>query len=334
MMRGTLIFKSALIICLPIFVALSSSLSIAEKTRVTLGGKRISGPFFPTAGTIANSVNRNRNDHGIHITVKSRRGSLSIINSVMSGEFEFGVVHKSLMYQAYNGLAEWKGRPQKELRSIGNVHAEQVALVASVESGIRNFRDLRAKRVFIGGFRSDLLYTVKDMLTAAGIDPQSDLTAAGAVVEEAPEMMQDDAIDAFFYIMGTTNRALLDLFSGPRPVALVPISGASIDELIAANSFYGKSIVPINYYPHFKNETDVETVSVKMALMTSTGVSDRIVYTIAKEMLENVDNYKNRHHKAKVLTTRELTEGLVAPVHPGAAKFYQQSGIGYSVIKP
>ena len=281
MLRGTSIFKSTLIICLPIFVVLCSPLAVAEKTMVTLGGKGISDPFFPTAGTIANSVNRKHNDHGIRITVKSRRGSVSIINSAISGEFEFGVVHRSVIYQAYNGLAGWNGRPQKGLRSICNVHAEQVALVVSVESGIRNLRDLKGRRVFIGGPRSDLFYTVRDILRAAGIDPQSDLTAAGAAVEEAPELMQDDEIDAFFYIMGITNRALLDLFSGPRQMALVPITDAGIDELTAANPFYEKSVVSINSYPNFKNETDVETVSVKAGLVTSAGVSDRIVYTIA-----------------------------------------------------
>ena len=171
MMRGTSIFKSALIICLPVFVALSSPPAIAEKTEVILGGKSISGPFFPTAGTIANSVNRKRYDHGIRMTVKSRRESVSIIKSVMSGEFEFGVVHRILIYQAYNGLAGWNGRPQKGLRSICNVHSEQVALVASVESGIRNLRDLNGRRVFIGGPGSDLFYSVIDILTAAGIGP-------------------------------------------------------------------------------------------------------------------------------------------------------------------
>ena len=261
MIRGPSIFQSLLIICLPTFVVLSSPLAVAEKANVTLGGKGISGPFFPTAGTIANSVNRKRNDHGVRITVKSRRESVSIINSVMSGEFEFGVVHRSLIYLAYNGLAEWSGRPQKGLRSIFNVHAEQVACVASVESGIRNIRDLNGRRVFIGGPRSDLLYTVIDILTAAGIDPQSDLTVDGAAVEVAPEMMQDDEIDAFFYIMGTTNRAFIDLFSGPQQVTLVPITGAGIDELTAANPFYEKSVISIKSYPYFKNEIKINDIN-------------------------------------------------------------------------
>jgi TRAP transporter TAXI family solute receptor len=334
MIRGTSIIKLTLIIYLPIFVVLSSSISVAEKTRVTLGGKGISGPFFPTAGTIANSVNQKRNDHGIRITVKSRRGSVSIIKSVLSGEFEFGVVHGSRIFQAYNGLAEWKGRPQKGLRSICNVHAEQIVLVASVESGIRNLCDLNGRRVFIGGPRSDLRDTAIDILTAAGIDPQSDLTVTGAAAEVVPGMMQDDAIDAFFYTMGTTNRALLELFAGPRPVALVPILGAGIDKLTAANPFYEKSVVSIKFYPYYKNETDVVTISVKAGLMTSAEVPDRIVYTIAEEVFENVDVYKNRHPTARVLTWHEMTEGLASPVHPGAAKFYQQSGIEYSVGKP
>ncbi|MGB3211078.1 MAG: TAXI family TRAP transporter solute-binding subunit [Desulforhopalus sp.] len=334
MMRIRLLYRSALLFCLPLLCILSSHLAAAEKTAVTLGGKGIFGPMSPTAGTIANAVNGKSNDHGIRITVTSRQESVPVIHSVTAGEFELGVAQNRYLYRAYNGLAEWTGRPQKDLRTICNVHPEQIAVVTSIDSGIRNIGDLRDKRVFIGTPQSDLLSTAKDILTAAGIDPITDLHVTVGPVEEAPKMMQDDAIDAFFYILGTTNRAFIDLFSGSKQIVLVPVTGMGIDKLTTASPFYEKSSIFLLSYPGFQNKNDVETISVTAGLVTSAEVPDRIVYSIARALLENTDEYTHRQPSASVLTQSEMTESMAVPIHPGAETYYKHSGISYSIIEP
>lgn len=333
-MRSKSIYKSALIIYLSGIFVLLTSLAAAEKTKITLGGKGVFGPSFPSASTIANAVNQKDDDQGLQITVKSRRRSGVIIESVMAGEFEFGVVLNSSVYQAYSGLADWNGRPQNGLRSVCNVYPEQVALVASVESGIHDIHDLNNKRVFIGSPGSDLLYTVKDILAAAGIVLQTDVVISNTAIEAVPEMMQDDTIDAFFYILGTMNRTFIDLFSGSHKLVLVSIAGIGLDQLTANNPFYKKSIISTQSYPYFMNANDVETISVGAGLVTSIGVSDTIVYRVANKVFENRNEYIQRHPTARVLSRREMTKGMVVPVHSGADMFYQQSKISYSVVKP
>ena len=317
---------------LSLIVVFFTSSAGAEKTKLSLGGKGISGPIFPTAGTIAGAVNRQNDD--LHITVQARRGSTSVIESVIAGDFAFGVVQNSIAYQAYNGLARWNGRPYKKLRSICNVYPEQVVLVASLKSGIRNIGDLRGRRVFIGGSESDLLYAINDILSAAGINPQKDIIATGVAAELAPQMMQDDALDAFFFTAGVTNRALLDLFSGRFQVVLVPLTGIGIDELLAANPFYEKSVVAASSYPLLDNQIDVVTVSVKAALITSADLSDTLVYAVTKTVFGSLDDFAKQYPAAKVLTRRVMIEGLVAPLHPGADTFYRQEDLDYQVLQP
>lgn len=334
LIKGTSICKPTFIFCILILVVLSAPPSIAERIEVTLSGKGISGPYFPTAGTIATLVNQKRNDHGIRITVKSRRDSVSILKSVMSGEFECGVVRMNRISQAVKGLAEWKGNQQTALRSILNVQAEQIGLVVSAQSGIRMLADLKGKRVFIGGPRSDLRHDAMQILDAVGIDPRSDLTTSGAAVEEAPELMQDNAIDAFFYIVGITNRAFIDLVSGPQTLHLVPISGPDIDKMIATSPFVEKAIISIAPYSYFANTSNVETVGFKAGLITATRVPDKIVYTIAEAVVENFEYFKNRYPASATMTRNEMTRGMIAPVHQGAEQFYKELGFGYSLVLP
>lgn len=334
LIQGTSICRPSFIFCILILVVLSSPPAKAERIEVALGGKGISGPYFPTAGTIANSVNQTRDDHGLRITVTSRRESVTILTAVVSGEFEFGVVQSHWIGSAYKGRTEGNESPQSALRSVFNVQAEQIGLVAKVQSGIRRLEDLKGRRVLIAGPRSDLRYGAMQILTAAGIDPRSDLTTIDAAVEEAPDLMQDDAIDAFFYVVGITNRAFIDLVSDSQKVRLVPISGPGIENYIATHPLVEKAIVPIAAYPYFANTSDVETVGFKAELITTAGVPATTVYTVAREVFENLNNFKTRHPASVTMTRKKMTGGLAVSVHSGAEKFYKESGLGYSVIQP
>lgn len=96
----------------------------SEKTNWIMGAKRIAGPYYPTAGTIADVFNRQHGRHRMCITVRTNRPSAAIFASVLSGEFEFGVVHLSRIHQPYRGWARWYGRPQSVLRNVPGIFHE------------------------------------------------------------------------------------------------------------------------------------------------------------------------------------------------------------------
>jgi hypothetical protein len=128
-MRNIFVFKLVLVVGLVNVAGLSSTPAGPDKTNLTMGGKRNSGPCFQTTGTISKSVNWPHNKHGIRIPDKSRRDPVSILTAVMSGDFKCGALGMSRIGQVVKSLAEWKGRPQRALR---NVHAEQIGLVTKI----------------------------------------------------------------------------------------------------------------------------------------------------------------------------------------------------------
>lgn len=306
----------------------------ANIQNLKIGGKSVFGPYFPTVNSIADLINQNHTRHGIRLTIKSSRSSVSIINAVLSGQLDFGVARMGHIYQAFKGLAEWAEKPQTELRSVLNVHAEQVALVASVKSGIHSIQDLQSRCVFIGGPNSDLRHTAIDILAASGIDPESNIIVKGKVIDEAPSMMKENEIDAFFYIMGGMNREFIDLVYGTGKVYLIPITGPDIDRMIARNPFYRKSTVSIQHHPYFVNESDTQVLGVKAGLITSTSVADKTTYFVVRELFENIKQNKNQNATADFLTIGEITTGMAAPIHPGAVRYYQQAGLDYSAAIP
>jgi TRAP transporter TAXI family solute receptor len=300
--------------------------AMAKTQFVTIGTGGITGVYYPTGGAIAKMVNKKKKEYGIRATVESTGGSVFNVNAVMNGDLEFGIVQSDRQYQAVNGLAEWKDKgPQKDLRAVFSIHPESVTLVAAVDAGIKDIKDLKGKKVNIGNPGSGQRQNAIDALEAVGIDYEKDLKAEGVKASEAPGLLQDGRIDAFFYTVGHPSGAIKEATSGARKVRFASIT--DVDELLKKYPYYAKSVIPIKLYPGADNDADVPTFGVKATLVTSAKVPDEVVYAITKEVFENFDEFKKLHPAYSTLTKESMLEGLTAPIHPGAMKYYKEAGL-------
>ena len=299
----------------------------AKTTFVTIGTGGITGVYYPTGGAIARIVNKKKDEYGIRCTVESTGGSVFNVNAVMAGDLEFGVVQSDRQYQAINGLAEWEGKPQKKLRAVFSIHPETVTLVAAEDAGIKTIADLKGKIVNIGNPGSGQRQNSIDALEAAGLNYETDIQAESVKAAEAPGLLQDGRIDAFFYTVGHPNGAMKEATAGKRKVRFVAIEGAGVDKLVKAKPYYAKAFVPMDNYPSAVNEGNCPTFGVKATFVTSADVPDEIVYAVTKEVFENLDEFKKLHPAYAVLTKEAMLDGLSAPIHPGAMKYYKEAGL-------
>ena len=300
----------------------------ATTTFVTIGTGGVTGVYYPTGGAIARMVNQKRDRYGIRAMVESTAGSVFNVNAVMAGDLEFGLVQIDRQYQAINGLAEWeqKGK-QKDLRAVFCLYPEFVTLVAATDAGITKLEDLKGKRVNIGNFGSGQRQNAIDALTAVGIDYHTDLIAESVDATEAPGLLQEGQIDAFFYTVGHPSGAIKEAAAGARKVRFVPVNGTGIDTLIAGHPYYTKATIPVGLYPEVQNDSDVDTFGVRATLVTSAKVKDEVVYAITKEVFDNLEDFKKLHPAYAILTKTNMLEDEPAQIHPGAMKYYKEAGL-------
>ena len=295
-------------------------------TFVTIGTGGVTGVYYPTGGAISKIVNKKRNKYHLKVTVESTGGSVFNVNAVMAGDLEFGIVQSDRQYQARHGLKEWKDKgPQKDLRAICSFHPESITLVAGDDTGIWKVEDLRGKHVNIGNPGSGQRQNSIDILEYKGIDYKKDLKAEGLKAAEAPKMLQDGRIDAFFYTVGHPSGAIKEATSGRRKVHFVPITG--IEGLLKKYPYYAKAFIPIKFYPMASNKKDVPTFGVKATFVTSAKIPAWIVYAITKEVFDNLEDFKKLHPAYSILTKKNMLEGLTAPFHPGALKYFKEVGL-------
>jgi len=298
-----------------------------KRNFVTIGTGGITGIYYPTGGAISKMVNKKFDEYRIKATVESTSGSVFNVNAVLNGDLEFGVVQSDRQYQAYNGLAEWsKSGKQTDLRSVFSVHPESITLIASQKSGIREIKDLKGKKINLGNPGSGQLQNSKDVLMAAELT-EDDLSAEHVKAVEAPGLLQDERVDGFFYTVGHPNGNIKEATSGRIKVFIVPIKGQGIDKMLQEYPYYAKSIIPNSFYPYALNTEDIETIGVKATFVTSKNVHEDIVYAITKEVFENFEEFKSLHPAYQVLTKQNMLEGLSAPIHKGALKYYKEAGL-------
>ncbi len=296
-----------------------------ETTFVSIGTGGKTGVYFPTGGFLKDLINAKASTYQIRAKVESTNGSAYNVNAVMRGEFEFGIAQSDIQHNAYSGLGEWQDKPQTDLRSVFSIHPELVSLISADDAGIESVRDLKGKRVNIGAPGSGNRRNAIDALESVGLNFETDIHAEQIKASDAPVKVQDRQIDAFFYTVGHPNGAIKEATAGKRKVHFVPIT--EIAELLEKFPFYVTADIPLHQYPSATNTGSVSTFGVKATLVTSAAVADDIVYAMTKEVFENFDKFKTLHPAYGGLTKGQMLEGLSAPVHPGAMKYYKEAGL-------
>ncbi len=257
---------------------------------------------------------------------RTSSGSVSNIDAIARGEIQFGIAQADHQYQAVNGLDEWSDKgPQTELRAIFSLYADSVTLVAGADTDIRSMEDLKGKRVDIGAPGSGTQSNAIDGLRGAGIDWQKDIEVSQAKLDDRLTMFMRGEIDAFFYTVGHPNMEIKFATFSVRGARIIPLT--DIDSLIDSSPFYSRLLIPSGTYPMANTDVDIETIGVYATLLTSAQVSEDVVYAITKAVFENVESSTDLRSEFGALLSDQYSNGLTAPMHPGAAKYYREVGI-------
>jgi len=302
----------------------------AEEVFVTIGGGDFTGVYFPTGVAIAKMFNHARLTHGIRATVEATTGSPFNLNAIMAGYMDFGLAQADDQHHAFKGLAEWREKgPQKELRSVFSIYHESLTLVAAMDAGITSIQDLKGKRVSLGDPRPTVDRIVMDALAAAGLDPERDIIQHNVIPSEAPFLLRDNRIDAYFFPVGHPSETIRIALASPRKTRIIPIAGPAVDRLVADNSYYVKETIKLQrLYPDLgKDVGDVETFGVMATFCTSANVPDEVVYAVTKAVFENLDDIRRQLPALADLKKESMLKGLSAPVHPGAQKYFREAGL-------
>ena len=303
----------------------SCGMAIAGSSFISVGTGGLTGVYYPTGGAICRLVNKGRKDHGIRCSVESTGGSIFNLNTIANGELEFGVAQSDWQYHAYNGTSKFADKgPNKKLRAVFSVHSEPFTVVARADSGIKNFSDLKGKRVNIGNPGSGQRGTMEVLMKKLGWTTKDFKLASELKANEQSRALCDNKIDAMVYVVGHPNASIKEASTACDSV-LVTVDGKVVDSLISENPYYADARIPAGMYDGSDKET--MTFGVKASFVSSTDVPDESVYQLVKAVFENFDAFRKLHPAFNDLRKADMLKGNSAPLHAGAVRYYKEAGL-------
>ncbi len=298
----------------------------AETKFVTIGTGGVTGVYYPTGGAICRLVNKTRKEHGIRCSVESTGGSVYNLNTIAAGELDMGVAQSDWQYHAYNGTSKFADQgPNKDLRAVFSVHPEPFTVVARTDSGIKNFADIKGKRVNIGNPGSGQRGTMEVLMNAMGIKVSDLKLASELKAAEQSAALCDNKIDAMVYTVGHPNGSIKEATTSCDAV-LVNVTGPAVEKLIKDNAYYRIATIPGGMYRG--TDADTTTFGVGATFVSSAKVPEDVIYNVVKAVFENFDDFKKLHPAFANLKKEEMIkDGLSAPLHKGAIKYYKEAGL-------
>lgn len=291
---------------------------------ITIGTGGVTGVYYPTGGSICRLVNKGRKQHGIRCTVESTGGSIYNLNTIRAGELDMGVVQSDWQYHAYNGSSRFKDQGGfTELRAVFSVHPEPFTVVARKDAGIKHFKDLKGKRVNIGNPGSGQRGTMEVVMQAMGWTNSDFALASELKSAEQSAALCDNKIDAMVFTVGHPSGSIKEATTSCDSV-IVAVTGKAINKLVKDNDYYRHAVIPGGMYRG--TDKDVKTFGVGATFVSSTRTPTNTVYWVVKSVFENFDDFKKLHPAFANLDKKEMVrDGLSAPIHDGAMKYYREA---------
>lgn len=293
---------------------------------LTIGTGGVTGIYYAVGGGICRLVNKGRKEHGIRCSVESTGGSVYNLRTMRDGELEMGIVQSDWQFHALNGTSLFEEfGPDEKLRSLFSLHPDTVIIVAREDTGIKTLDDLGGKTVNLGNPGSGTRGTAEVLVDALGWD----MDHFGLVTElksaEQSGALCDGNIDAYLMVAGNPVANVLEAAT-TCDINIIAVDGPAVDALVESKAYYGKVTIPGGLYRGV--DEDVASFGLPSTFVTSSDVSEETVYVMVKAVFDNFDAFKTFHPAFANLKKEEMVvNGLSAPMHPGAIRYFREAGL-------
>lgn len=299
--------------------------AVAQQKFVTIGTGGVTGVYYAAGGAICRLVNKERAQHGIRCSVESTGGSVFNVNTIKAGELDLGFAQSDVQYNAVEGVGQFKEAGKvDDLRAVFGVHPEPVTVLARKDANVTKFEDFKGKRFNVGNPGSGTRASAEELLQAMGWTLADFSLASELKADEHGPALCDGKIDGFLYAVGHPSANIQDPTT-TCGAQLVSMMSPATEKLVADKPYYAKVTIPGGLYANNPNPT--ETYGVLATVVASAKTPADTIYAVTKAVFDNFDEFKKLHPALAHLEPENMVkDGLSAPLHEGAARYYKEKG--------
>ena len=255
---------------------------------------------------------------GVNSKTQTTGASVENVNLLTQGKVDMVLALSDVVTDAVEGKNNFE-KPITNIQQIAVLYPNVVQIVTTKKSGIKTIEDLKGKRIAVGDQGSGTEVNARTLLEGFGIT-YDDVTVDYLGFAEAADGMKAGKIEAAFFSSGLPNSSLMELEQG-LDLQIVSIDQDKLKEIIAAKPYFKTFEIPAGTYG---NETAIPSAAIMNALLVSSDLSEADGYKLTKALFDNLEGLKAAHQAANDISLATAREGMVAPIHPGAKKYYDE----------
>jgi hypothetical protein len=323
---------------LPFLLANLAATSVpAEAQKLVLSAGPKSEPALAFAQQLCTLVNQQQKRHNIACEVRESTGSVASLQALDGDDAHIAFGRADWLAQAAAGTGpfrdrgpvrgsgrERRGGVNEDLRALFSLQIEAFVVMARADSAIKTAADLKGKRVNIGppGSGARIMYEL--LAPALGWTRRDFAVAAELKPADRTDALCRGRVDAVFYLAANPDAGVRTTAQSCETV-FIPVAGREIEALDRENRYLLRAAIPGGLYKGTPRE--VPTVGFAMVAAGTSKMDARTIYEIVKAVFDNLSRLQRADPVFARLDQRRMTgDGLVVPLHDGAAKLYKERG--------
>jgi uncharacterized protein len=262
----------------------------------------------------------------LDLQVLESQGTAENINRLHAREIDVALLVMGPAWDAWNGQASWKDRPQRMMRALTPMYETPFHCIARSNSGIASLSQLAGKRVGVGPTRG----TAEGFFVGLMEALQINCTLVNGTPAQHAEQITKAEIDAFWFGAGLPVPAFTQAMQLAGQANALRVFGFSANERAAFLKrfpYFAAFTIPGNTYAG--QAQAIESVAVWNFMAVHAAMSDDLAYWITRSVLDNASKLKERYSAAASTQSQYLNANTFLPFHPGAMRYFREKNISF-----
>lgn len=322
--------KSAIGLASAAALGISASSTLAQEPhQYIMGTATTGGTYYPVGVALSTLVKvKLEPESGIALSAISSAGSSENLKLMDEDQAQFGIL------QGLYGAYAWEGegpvpKAYRDLRSVSMLWQNVEHFVVNndrVDTGtIDDMTSLYDASFSIGARNSGTEGSGRYILGQLGITPdEMDIAYLG--YGPSADALQNGTIDGMNIPAGVPASAVTRAYANADgDITTLDFTEEQLEKVNSRFELWSAYDIPAGTYPN--QDEVIHTIAQPNILAARADVPDDDVYAITKAMYENLPFLNNIHPATKAMALEKAIVGLPMPLHPGAARFFEEQGL-------
>ncbi|MBU3951722.1 MAG: TAXI family TRAP transporter solute-binding subunit [Proteobacteria bacterium] len=313
-------------------VVFTGTVQAAQERSYLMATASTGGTYYPVGVALSTLVKvKLQPTQKIGLSAISSAGSGENIKLLRENEVQFAIL------QGLYGAYAWKGTgpiesegPQKNLRSVTmlwqNVEHFTVNRKFAKTGTASDLLGMKGETLSLGKKNSGTLGSNIVLLGHLGADAEKDYNLIYVGYGPSADAMQNGQAAGMSTPAGSPVSAVTKaMASMGKDIVVLDFTNEQLIQADGGMDLWTRFVIPAGTYPG--QEKDINTIAQPNFLSVRADVDEDAVYQITKTTYENLPFLNAIHAATKAMALEKAIEGLPLPLHPGAARYYQEMGI-------